>query len=214
MPYDDALVSRVLAEARADVQAELERVFARRRRTGYGPLYDLLADYPFREGKGLRPATCFAACRAVGGRTEQALLSATALELFHNAFLVHDDVEDGSQFRRGKVTLFESHGVPVAVNVGDATNVLALDLLLGNTTAVGVRKALLVFREVERMARESVEGQAIERGWIAEGRFDLGDRDYVRMRRCGQRSPSSRTSSRSSRVSRCWSASRRPSTSA
>jgi SAM-dependent methyltransferase len=101
VPYDDALVSRVLAEARADVQAELERVFARRRRTGYGPLYNLLADYPFREGKGLRPATCFAACRAVGGRTEQALLSATALELFHNAFLVHDDVEDGSQFRRG-----------------------------------------------------------------------------------------------------------------
>jgi hypothetical protein len=79
------------------------------------------------------------------------------------------------------VTLFESHGVPVAVNVGDATKVLALDLLLGNTTAVGVRKALLVFREVERMARESVEGQAIELGWIAEGRFDLGDRDYIRM---------------------------------
>jgi hypothetical protein len=47
VPHDDALVSRVLAEARADVQAELERVFARRRRTGYGPLYDLLADYPF-----------------------------------------------------------------------------------------------------------------------------------------------------------------------
>jgi geranylgeranyl diphosphate synthase type II len=181
VPHDEPLVNRVLAEARADVLAELERVFARRRRTGYGPLYDLLADYPFREGKGLRPAICFAACRAVGGRTEQALLSATALELFHNAFLVHDDVEDGSQFRRGKATLFETHGVPVAVNVGDATNVLALDLLLGNTTAIGVRKALLVFREVERMARESVEGQAIELAWIAEGRFDLDDRDYVRM---------------------------------
>ncbi len=181
MPHDEPLVNRVLAAARADVLAELERVFARRRRTGYGPLYDLLADYPFREGKGLRPAICFAACRAVGGRTEQALLSATALELFHNAFLVHDDVEDGSQFRRGKATLFETHGVPVAVNVGDATNVLALDLLLGNTTAVGVRKALLVFREVERMARESVEGQAIELAWIAEARFDLDDRDYVRM---------------------------------
>ena len=77
--------------------AEIERLFDRRRRTGYGPLYDLLADYPFREGKGLRPAICFAACRAVGGRTEQALVSAAALELFHNAFLVHDDVEDGSR---------------------------------------------------------------------------------------------------------------------
>lgn len=181
MGYDVELVSRTLTQARQDVLAELERIFAERRRTGYGPLYDLLADYPFREGKGLRPAICFAACRAVGGRTEQALLSATALELFHNAFLVHDDVEDGSKFRRGKVTLLQAQGVPIAVNVGDATNVLALEPLLGNTSRIGVRKALLVFREVERMARESAEGQAIELGWVANARFDLTDRDYVRM---------------------------------
>jgi geranylgeranyl diphosphate synthase type II len=181
MGYDVELVSRTLAQARQDVQIELERIFAERRRTGYGPLYDLLADYPFREGKGLRPAICFAACRAVGGRTEQALLSATALELFHNAFLVHDDVEDGSEFRRGKITMLRSHGAPVAVNVGDATNVLAVGALLGNTERLGVRKALLIFHEVERMARESAEGQAIELGWIAEERFDLSDDDYVRM---------------------------------
>ena len=181
MAHDEGLVSRVLAEAREEVRSELERLLDVRRRTGYGPLYDLLADYPFREGKGLRPAICFAACRAAGGRSEQALVSAAALELFHNAFLVHDDVEDGSQFRRGKVTLFAAHGVPIAVNVGDATNVLAMGHLLGNTATLGVRKAMLVLREVERMARESVEGQAIELGWIREGRFDLDDADYVRM---------------------------------
>jgi geranylgeranyl diphosphate synthase type II len=179
--YDVEFVTRALSQARADVLAELQRLFDRRRQTGYGPLYDLLADYPFREGKGLRPAICFAACRAAGGRTEQALLSASALELFHNAFLVHDDVEDGSHFRRGRVTLFREHGAPVAINVGDATNVLAMDLLLANTSALGVRKALLVMREVERMARESAEGQAIELGWISTENFDLGDRDYVRM---------------------------------
>ena len=171
--HDAELVARVLSQARRDVLEELERVFARRRGTGYGPLYDLLADYPFREGKGVRPAICFASCRAVGGRTEQALLSASALELFHNAFLVHDDIEDGSEFRRGRATMLKEHGAPVAINVGDATNVLALELLLGNTAALGVRKALLVLREVERMARESAEGQAIELGWIADGRFDL-----------------------------------------
>lgn len=181
MAHDEALVSRVLSESRAEVRGELERLFAQRRSTGYGPLYELLADYPFREGKGLRPAICFASCRAAGGRTEQALVSAAALELFHNAFLVHDDVEDGSEFRRGKVTLLASHGVPIAINVGDATNVLAMGLLLANTASLGVRKAMLVLREIERMARESVEGQAIELGWIREGRFDLGDADYVRM---------------------------------
>jgi geranylgeranyl diphosphate synthase type II len=181
MAHNVELVTRILAEARRDVLQELERIFAERRRTGYGPLYDLLADYPFREGKGLRPAICFAACRASGGRTEQAVLSATALELFHNAFLLHDDVEDGSEFRRGKITMLRAQGAPVAVNVGDATNVLAIEPLLGNTMRIGTRKALLVLREVERMARESAEGQAIELGWIAGGQFDLGDRDYVRM---------------------------------
>jgi geranylgeranyl diphosphate synthase, type II len=181
MSYDVELVHRTLSEARQEVLNELERLFAERRRSGYGPLYDLLADYPFREGKGLRPAICFAACRAAGGRTEQALLSATALELFHNAFLVHDDVEDASEFRRGKVTLLQEHGVPIAVNVGDATNVLAIGPLLGNTVRIGVRKALLVFREVERMARESAEGQAMELDWIRKAQFDLHDRDYVRM---------------------------------
>jgi geranylgeranyl diphosphate synthase, type II len=179
--YDAALVDRVLRRAREDVLAELDRLLEERRRTGYGPLYDLVADYPFREGKGLRPAICFSACRAVGGRTEQALPSATALELFHNAFLVHDDIEDASLFRRGAATLMLQHGVPVAINVGDATNVLAMAPLLENVSALGVRKALLIFREIERMARESVEGQAIELAWIADERFDLDDHDYARM---------------------------------
>jgi geranylgeranyl diphosphate synthase, type II len=181
MGYDADLVGRVLDEARSAVWGELDRLIAERRRTGHGPLYDLVAEYPFREGKGLRPAICLAACRAVGGRTDQALLSATALELFHNAFLVHDDVEDDSDLRRGGTTLLASHGASVAVNVGDATNVLAMGPLLDNVAAIGVRKALLVFRDVERMARESVEGQAIELGWIAGDEFDLDDRDYVRM---------------------------------
>jgi geranylgeranyl diphosphate synthase type II len=181
MSHDVELVSRILAEARQDVEAELRSIIAERRRTGYGPLYDLLADYPFREGKGLRPAICFAACRAAGGRTEQATLSATAIELFHNAALLHDDAADLSELRRGKMTMPRLYGESVTINVGDATNVLSLAPLLGNTERIGLRKALLVLREVERMARESTEGQAIELGWIADGVFDLGDRDYVRM---------------------------------
>lgn len=175
------LIERSLARSKAMVSAKLAEVFEERRRTGYGPLYDLLADYPFREGKGLRPGICFAACGAVGGHREQALISATALELFHNAFLVHDDVEDGSEFRRGRATLFREHGVPAAINVGDATNVLAMGLLLENLGALGVRKTLQVFHEVERMARESAEGQAMELAWIGEGNYALEDRDYFRM---------------------------------
>jgi geranylgeranyl diphosphate synthase type II len=181
MAHDEPLVRGVLERARAAVRAELDELLARHRVTGYGPLYDQLADYPFREGKGLRPALCMAACRAMGGTDAQAVTSATALELFHNGALLHDDVEDVSLFRRGQDTLFRRHGVPVAINVGDATNVLSLSLLLANVETLGVRKALQVLSEVERMARESVEGQAIELDWIRHDVFALGEADYVRM---------------------------------
>ncbi len=181
MAFDRQLIDRVLDESRRLVVEEIAELIAERRRTGYGPLYDMVAEYPFREGKGLRPALCFTACRAAGGQTDQAQLSATAIELFHNAFLVHDDVEDESEYRRGEMTLLRKHGAPIAVNVGDATNVLAVEMLLGNTASIGVRKALLVLHEIARMARESAEGQAIELDWIAAGEFELGDDDYVRM---------------------------------
>jgi geranylgeranyl diphosphate synthase type II len=179
--HDESLVGRALDEAKSLVLAEIERVVADRRRDGFAPLYDQLSIYPFREGKGLRPAIVISACRSVGGRTDQAIVSATAVELFHNAFLVHDDVEDASEFRRGLQTLQEEFDVPTAVNVGDATNVLAIGLLLENVETLGVRKALLGVREIERMARESVEGQAIELDWIRRRVFDLDDHDYVEM---------------------------------
>ena len=124
MAHDEALVARVLADARDLVRGEIAELVARRRATGYGPLYDLVADYPLREGKGLRPAICLSAAIAAGGQRDQALGSATALELLHNGFLVHDDIEDASTFRRGRATLFADRGVPVAINVGDATNIL------------------------------------------------------------------------------------------
>src|SRR5580700_4160348 len=95
-------------------------------------LWDLVPSYPKRGGKGFRPALCLATCRAFGGSTRSALLSAVALELFHNAFLVHDDVEDGSEYRRGLPTLHSEHGVGIAVNVGDAMNVLSLRPLMEN----------------------------------------------------------------------------------
>lgn len=181
MAHDRELVHHILAEARSVVLDQITELIEENRATGYGPLYDLVADYPFREGKGLRPAIVLAAARAAGGTTAQARVSAAGLELYHNAFLVHDDVEDESEFRRGAVTMLREHGAAVAINVGDATNVLSMQLLLQNTTTLGVRKALRILREAERMARESVEGQAMELDWIARDEFDLDDRDYVRM---------------------------------
>src|SRR5438876_10263534 len=75
-------------------------------------LYDLVADYPRRGGRMLRPSLCISTARAFGAPLEDAVCSAAALELLHNAFLVHDDVEDESDERRGRPTITVPRGAP------------------------------------------------------------------------------------------------------
>jgi geranylgeranyl diphosphate synthase, type II len=140
-----------------------------------------MRDYPLRAGKAMRPALCIATCRALGGSVESVLRSAAAIELYHNAFLVHDDIEDNSELRRDEPTLHRKHGLPIAVNVGDGMLALSMMALLANTELIGVGKALRVLDTVSRMARESAEGQMIELDWIASGDWTLTDQSYVRM---------------------------------
>ena len=83
-------------------------------------LYDLIADYPNRGGKGFRPGLCIATCKAFGGSLDRVINSATAFELLHNAFLIHDDIEDDSYFRRNKATMHQYNNSAIAINVGDA----------------------------------------------------------------------------------------------
>lgn len=144
-------------------------------------LWSLVADYPRRGGRMLRPSLCIATARAFGGRVEQAVRSAAALELLHNAFLVHDDIEDESLERRGRPTLHSLHGVSVAINVGDALTVLGLRALIDNRSTLGPWLTMQILEEAERMARETVEGQAIELGWRRDNAMHLAEADYLEM---------------------------------
>lgn len=169
-----------LEEARSLVAEELGAIIPH----STGPaslLYELMLDYPLRGGKALRPALCIATCRALGGHLESVLRTAAVLELYHNAFLIHDDVEDGSEKRRHEPTLHRLHGVPIAVNVGDGMLALAMEPLLDNIERVGLGRALRILRVVARMARESAEGQMIELDWVRRGDWTPSDRDYLRM---------------------------------
>lgn len=165
-----------LSSVRELVLAEMERYIPTR-----SPFYDLMRKYPLRRAKALRPALVIATCGALGGAIEMALPTAAAIELYHNAFLIHDDVEDGSLRRRDEPTLHVEHGVPVAVNVGDGMLALALAPLLENTRLLGLGPALRILQLVTRMARESAEGQAMELAWVRELQWDLHEADYVRM---------------------------------
>jgi geranylgeranyl diphosphate synthase, type II len=181
--YDQEIINEVLQESRGKIVNKIkEFVETKSQMLGaYQPLYHLLVDYPFRNGKMLRPTLCISVARAVGGMGHHAVTSASALELYHNAFLIHDDIEDGSEARRGEKTLHGMIGIPRAINVGDATNVLAVGLLLENLSILGVDKALSILHEIEFMAQQSVEGQAMELDWVANNTSNLTDQDYFQM---------------------------------
>jgi geranylgeranyl diphosphate synthase type II len=144
-------------------------------------LYEPAAVYPSRGSKNLRPALCIATALAFGGKIEDVLNSAVALELLHNAFLIHDDVEDGSKYRRGGPTLHTQFGLGIAINAGDALAALSINQLMENRNILGPSLAWHIFGEFDHLARQTVEGQAMELGWVHDNRFDLSEADYLRM---------------------------------
>ncbi len=144
-------------------------------------LYALVRDFVGRSGKGLRPALCIATARALGGRAQDAFPAASGIEMMHNAFLVHDDIEDGSDTRRGVPTMHRRAGVPIAVNTGDAMNALAMRLFRKTGERLGPVASLRIFDEVDHMLIESLEGQAIELGWVRDNDLTVGADDYLRL---------------------------------
>ena len=141
-------------------------------------LADLIADYPLRSAKAIRPSLMLAACQAFGGSLRDAMGPAVSIEMLHNAFLIHDDIEDGSDLRRGQATLHRLHGVPVAINAGDALAMMAMQPLR-DRAAMSSRMQERVTAEYLSMAQRTVEGQAQELAWRQNNVVDLQPDDYL-----------------------------------
>jgi geranylgeranyl diphosphate synthase, type II len=169
-------IDGALAYDRALVEAALRDAIPR---TGPENHYDMVADYPRRGGKRMRPVLCLASCRLHGGDPTDALPAAVALELFHSAFLVHDDIEDGSTRRRGLPTMHQALGTARAINVGDALSALAVVSLAKGGRCWPAEVAGAVSIEFAHLLQRTTEGQATELAWIAKDRYDLDDGDYL-----------------------------------
>lgn len=144
-------------------------------------LYDLLAEYPRRGGKMMRPSICIATARALGAQIEESIYSAVAIELLHNALLIHDDIEDESTERRGQPTLHVTHGVPLAINAGDSLTLASLQPLIENRWTLGPRLSGRILDEAMTMGRETSEGQALELGWRRDNHLNIDESDYLQM---------------------------------
>jgi geranylgeranyl diphosphate synthase, type I len=143
-------------------------------------LYGPLAKYSANAGKRHRPLICLLACEAVGGDSARAMASAAAIEHFHTAALIHDDIEDASQTRRGEPCMHITEGEGLAINAGD----LALSLVTGSVVDDPVlddATKLRVLKELVDMTTRTIEGQALDIGWARDDRFDLSTEDYLLM---------------------------------
>jgi len=144
-------------------------------------LYRVARDYPSRPGKGIRPALCVATSRAFGGEDADIVPVAVAIELLHNAFLVHDDIVDGSQRRRGRPTLPAEYGLGLALNAGDALAVLANQVLRRHAGGMDGDLSEALLSEFDAMALRTLEGQATELGWRRDLVDALSPEDYLEL---------------------------------
>ena len=114
-------------------------------------------------GKGLRPVLCLTACDLCGADWHRALPAAAALELVHNFSLIHDDIQDGDEVRRGRPTLWSVRGVAPAITAGNAMLVIA-DQALASLTKSGVPGETVLEAAAELTAHylEMIEGQYLD----------------------------------------------------
>ena len=162
---EEALTERLLSVLPADHPSpELARY------------YTLLRDYPNRGGKRLRAKMTLLSTWAHGGPWQAGLTPAAAIELFQNWVLVHDDIEDDSDERRGRPTLHRQVGVPIAINVGDGLHAYMWQLLLADE-----RLPRQVLQEFLWLVHRTAEGQHCDLAWVAAGRFDVSEAEYLEM---------------------------------
>ncbi len=143
-------------------------------------LYAPLRSFAENGGKRHRPLICLLACRSVGGDPALARSCAAAIEHFQSAALIHDDIADNGQLRRGKPCLYLTEGVGLAINCGDLDLTLVTEAVL-NDPVLPDDVRLRVMRELTAMTMRTIEGQALDLGWVRDGRFDLTVDDYLRM---------------------------------
>jgi geranylgeranyl diphosphate synthase type I len=131
-------------------------------------------------GKLIRPQLVLLACRAAGGDVAQAMPLAAGIQLLHDFTLIHDDIEDNSDARRGRPTLWHLWGLAQGINAGDGMFVIA-HLAIHRLADIGVpaERALRVLRRFDEVILTVCEGQFLDISF--EGDLSISPEDYLAM---------------------------------
>ncbi len=171
----------MLPEIEQELQSQVQRLDAQRTL----PFHEMLTYHMGWTGEGagkeatgkrIRPLMVLLAAASTGAEWKNALPAAAAVEMVHNFSLVHDDVQDNSDKRRGRFTVWKKWGVPMAINVGDAMFVIAnqavMDLIKTHQALTVVRAATILNDTCLDLTR----GQFLDMSY--EERTDLSLEDY------------------------------------
>jgi geranylgeranyl pyrophosphate synthase len=127
--------------------------------------------YPERKGKYLRPTLVLLIAEALGAERKKALKTAAAMQLSEEWILIHDDIEDNSEKRRGKLTLHKIYGNELAINAGDVLQIIMWKILNDQNSPK-------ISEEFYKMLLRTTLGQGVEQIWtnrkakrISEGQY-------------------------------------------
>ena len=139
-------------------------------------LYDSYQHIMSIKGKRIRPLLCLIACEAFGGEIEKALPVAAAVEIFHNFTLVHDDIMDNADVRRGMPAVHTKFGVNQAIICGDAMASHSYKQLCHIKDHSNFGDIVCLFTKT---ASEIMDGQQMDMDF--ETRNDVGEEEYLTM---------------------------------
>lgn len=138
-------------------------------------LYDPIRYFLTLGGKRMRPVLLLMGHEMFGGKFENVVSPAIAIELFHNFSLVHDDIMDRAALRRGKATVHEKWNTNTAILSGDAILIESYKLMMDCPTE-NLKNVLTIFNQT---ALEVCEGQVMDMDF--EIRNDVSIGEYIEM---------------------------------
>lgn len=131
-------------------------------------------------GKKLRPVLVVLSSESVGGRAQDALKTAASMELIHTFSLIHDDIMDKDEMRRGKPSVHKLWGEPMAILAGDTLFSKAFETVLEtDTTNIDPKRVVEALKTVVDSCIKICEGQALDISF--EGQLDIKEEEYMTM---------------------------------
>jgi geranylgeranyl diphosphate synthase type II len=164
-----------VSELQSLISIEIEKEIHSLYRTEPKNLYEPIGYALSMGGKRLRPVMVLMACNLFSETVEKAFPVALAIELFHNFTLLHDDIMDGAEMRRNKLSVYKKYNENIAILSGDAMSIMAYNYLLKCKST----EPPPVIRLFSQTALEVCEGQQFDMDF--ENRSDVSIPEYLEM---------------------------------